>query len=574
MKNKIYSLLLSLIFICGSCNNETDLYPLSEGAADKWYSDEVEIEMALMDLYRIIFWSKDDNAFTDDWMYRETMTPITNGTIDSQWGTALTLWSNSYKAIARANTILFSLDKPEIKALINSAKLDAYIAEARFVRGAQYGNMIAHFGDVVYSDKIMSIEDSYSIGRSPKAEVLAKVYEDLDYAAKYLPISYPANSTKRATKAAAYALKARTAIYLNDFPVAAAAAKACIDLKSNSLHSDYSNLFLSGTKNSKEIIFGMPRSIEYKEVLGSWWCLNIGPRNRGAWAAYMPSWDLAASYLCSDGLPIDKSPLYDPCNPFKNRDPRMAKTIVAVGKDEVTRFLDIDYDPNPYSKEVMNYKTGKKIKNNDSRINTQYASYTGLIFCKGVDDSFFQNSNQIEPDYIVIRLADVMLIYAEAMIEQNKIDQTVLDAMNQVRARAYGTTYDNTAAYPAITETNQTKLRSILRFERRAEFALEELRYMDIIRWRIAEKALNQPNYGLLDNADLKAKVVDKGLWFFPGTPSIDENSIPDYSKLSAAGLIKTVTIRSFDKTRQYLWPIPSKEILINKNLEPNNPGY
>lgn len=574
MKNKILILLLGMAFAVSSCNNETDLYPLSEGAADKWYSDEVEVEMALMDLYRIVFWPKYNDDMSDDWMYRESLSSVTGGTMNSQDGRAETTWFNAYKVIGRANTIIESLNKPEVKAAISQVKLDAYLAEARFVRGAQYGNLVALFGDVVYTDKVISIEDAYKVGRTPKAEVIKKAYEDLDFAAANLPVSYPATSTKRANKAAAYALKARYAIYQGDYQVAADAAQACIDQKQNSLHANYANLFLSSTKNSKEMVFGMPRSIEYKEVLGSGWALNIGPRNRGAWAAYMPSWDLAASYLCTDGLPIDKSPLYDPRNPFKNRDPRMDMTLVEVGKDRVIEFLGVDYDPNPYTEKVMNYKTGKLITNNDSRINTQYASYTGLIFRKGVDEDYFLNSNQIEPDHIIIRFADVLLMYAEAKIELNAIDQTVLDAMNKVRARAYGVTYDNISSYPAITETDQAKLRSILRFERRAEFVLEELRYMDLIRWRIAEKALTLPNYGLIDNADLKAKIVDKGLWFFPGVPTLDENSIPDYSAMAANGLLKTITTRKFDKSRQYLWPIPSKEILINENLKPNNPGY
>ena len=65
-------------------------------------------------------------------------------------------------------------------------------------------------------------------------------------------------------------------------------------------------------------------------------------------------------------------------------------------------------------------------------------------------------------------------MYAEAKIELGQIDQSVLDAINQVRARAYGVDYTNTAAYPAVTTTDQQKLRTILRTERRVEFAKED----------------------------------------------------------------------------------------------------
>jgi hypothetical protein len=164
-------------------------------------------------------------------------------------------------------------------------------------------------------------------------------------------------------------------------------------------------------------------------------------------------------------------------------------------------------------------------------------------------------------------------MYAEAKIESNEIDASVLEAMNRVRARAYGVNFTETDKYPAITTTNQAALRRILRTERRIEFAFEGRRYTDIIRWRLAEKVLNLPNYGMLDPAELREKVVKPGLWFFPETPPIDEDGIADLSIMFNKGLIKKITQREFDKTKQYLWPIPAKDILINSNLT-QNPNY
>lgn len=104
------------------------------------------------------------------------------------------------------------------------------------------------------------------------------------------------------------------------------------------------------------------------------------------------------------------------------------------------------------------------------------------------------------------------------------------------------------------------------------EFAREGLRYNDIIRWRIAEKVLNTPHYGLLDPAKLK-NLVEQGLWFFPETPQIDEDGIADFKPLYDKGWVKKIVERSFNADRQYLWPIPTKEILINKNIT-QNPNY
>ena len=164
-------------------------------------------------------------------------------------------------------------------------------------------------------------------------------------------------------------------------------------------------------------------------------------------------------------------------------------------------------------------------------------------------------------------------MYAEAKIELNDIDESVLNAMNQVRARAYGANVEAVTEYPAITSSAQTELRKLLRIERRMEFAFESIRYMDIIRWKLAKKVLNIPNYGMLDVEALRANVVNAGLWFFPGTPEVDEDGVSDFAPMFNAGLIKLLGQRTFDATKQYLWPIPVKEILINDNLS-QNPNY
>ena len=96
---------------------------------------------------------------------------------------------------------------------------------------------------------------------------------------------------------------------------------------------------------------------------------------------------------------------------------------------------------------------------------------------------------------------------------------------------------------------------------------------MRLIRWKLAAKVLNIPNYNMLDPADLRTKVVKPGLWFFPQVPAIDDDGVADFAPMYSAGLVKRGAIRNFDAAKQYLWPIPSKEILINTNLKQNS-GY
>ena len=61
-------------------------------------------------------------------------------------------------------------------------------------------------------------------------------------------------------------------------------------------------------------------------------------------------------------------------------------------------------------------------------------------------------------------------------------------------------------------------------------------------------------------------------LWFWPTTPQIDEDGIADFSAMEKEGLIQVLSQRKWDE-RQYLWPIPTSEIIINENMK-QNPGY
>lgn len=172
-----------------------------------------------------------------------------------------------------------------------------------------------------------------------------------------------------------------------------------------------------------------------------------------------------------------------------------------------------------------------------------------------------------------MRYADVLLMYAEAKIELNQIDQSVLDAMNEVRARAYGVDKSAVDQYPAFTSMDQQTLRSQLRMERRMEFANEGLRYMDLMRWKLMDKVMSKKVYMMLYPASLLIeKVVSQGDWFWPFAPDIDENGLADFSKLEAAGKIASIAEKKWDD-RQYLWPIPTTEIQINTNMK-QNPNY
>lgn len=569
MKNQLIAFLAGLSAAFTSCV-DMDMTPKSQGNSESWYTTETELNMAVNEFYILGYWNKpleNSEQWTDNFTYRNTnRNYFLDGTIQGQQYEIYTLWQQAYKLVARANSLLESIPRA-LEAGMSETDIRRYEAEAYFARACKYAELIAYYGDVPYLDKYMTIEEAEQMGRKPKTELIPLVYADFDKAIEYLPVLYGAEA-EHFTKGAAYAMKARFALYMNDWATAAEAAKGCIDLGVYSLEPDFSELFLQSTHTNPEKVFAIPRSIASEVVLDQWLVNNGLPRNAGGYAADTPSWDLLAAFLCTDGLPIDESPLFDPHEPFKNRDPRCTKTIVEFG----TEHCGFEYDPRPDVKEVMNYATGKKQSNQDSRAVNQYASYNGLVWKKGIDASWTENGKQVERDYILMRYADVLLMYAEAKIELNEIDPSVLEAINTVRARAYGVKVSDTNLYPAVTVTGQAALRKAVRIERRMELANEGLRYMDLIRWKLASKALNGYNYINLPPDELISKVTSKGLWFWPATPSVDDDGLADFSALAAAGWIGVGAKRVFPD-RQYLWPIPTHDMELCPALE-NNEGY
>lgn len=567
--NKFKIFLLAIIIGASSCGR-LEYSPLDQGSSENWYSSETQFEMAINDFYRMVWWNITPTpnvvSWDDDLSGRSDRSTIVAGTMTSETGFVNDFWKNQYKAIGRANAVITNLEKGRGLG-ISETKLTQYEAEARFMLANCYARLVFAFGDVPLVTRAIDLEEGFQMARTPKDEVIEFIYENFDFAIDNLPRDH--TQKMRATKGAALALKARHALYFGDYELAREAAKACIDLDKYSLHNDYEKLFL--TKNASEAIFLIPRSLELNRDLVPTQSL-LFRTGIGGWAYSNPTWALLASYECTDGLPIDESPLFNPQTPFENRDPRCTATILKFGET----FLGIDYNPHPNAVRVRNHNTGLDVWNTDTRGNSggEFASFNGLVWKKGIDESWLAGSGyQMDNDFIVIRYADVLLMYAEAMVELNEIDDSVLRAINTVRARAYGTNPDNIANYPALQTLDQSELRKRIRNERRVEFPLEGLRYFDLIRWRLAKKALNKPNPGILyPKATLLTEVVNKGHWFWAYTPQIDEDGIPDFTQLLTNKKAMVLSEGNWDD-RQYLWPIPSKELIINTNMVPN-PGY
>ena len=155
------------------------------------------------------------------------------------------------------------------------------------------------------------------------------IYEDFDAAIELLPEKY--KEDQRATRWLALGFKARHALYMGDYALAAAAAKEVIENGPYTLHKEFGDLFVSTPKSSNkdEAMFIIPRSVELK--------LNVIhtqpylPRTSGGYVQNTPSWDLLAAFLCTDGKTLAKSPRFDSRDPIANPRPRGAATRGQLG---------------------------------------------------------------------------------------------------------------------------------------------------------------------------------------------------------------------------------------------------
>ncbi|WP_234734946.1 RagB/SusD family nutrient uptake outer membrane protein [Tellurirhabdus bombi] len=552
-KIKYLVLAVGLMFSTTSCEDYLERYPLEGPADQSYFTNASELELAVNGCYKgMNFHVSDgmplplllDNCTDISWdRNNSAWQQIGKGAHDSNNGFTRSVWNESYKIIGRCNFILDNMNKLEGK--MDATLYARYQAEARFVRAFMYHYLIELFGGVPLVTKTIGIAES-QIPKSTKEECATFIMNELDEAAKNLPNSYDAKNNGRAVKAAALATKARTALFNAKWDVAAKAAKDVMDLNTHKLHANFGELFSYRGQTSSEIIF----ALQYlKGTLTHGTPQNFLSRNAQGASNKVPGQALVDSYECTDGLSIDKSPLYNSRDPFKNRDPRLDLSLAVPGSN----YFNFKFETHKDSVKTINYTTGARIDNQDAI--HAFATYTGYCWRKYTDLTDKDDRSNSELNVILLRYAEVLLTYAEAKIEANQIDQSVYDAINAVRQRP-------TVNMPAIKAgKTQAELRSIVRKERKYELANEGVRLIDIRRWKIAEKVMSGNFLGR----------IPKGL--LAAAPAIDENGTPDYSKVPNRADMRVVELRIFNPNRDYLWPIPYIETVTNKALVQNT-GY
>lgn len=547
-----------IVFILGlisfSCQDYLTKSPLNQPSDDNFLKNETELEMAVNGAYNTLWFQPPgtgqpfsftfEAASDNGWDRNGSQLQVLGkGDATPDNGYTGSFWQTFYEGIGRCNYILSKAEP--LKEEMSEGKYNRLLSEVRFLRAFYYSYLSELFGGVPLVTEPVELSEA-EIPRSTKAEVVDFILSELEAIGQHL--SYEIGNKARVTKGSVQALRSRVALYNERWAESAQAAQILIDQGIYNLHDDFEELFKYAGENSQEIIMSVPylKGENVHSLPRIFYSrMALGHSNK------VPSQSLVDSYESIDGLSIDESPLYDPENPFENRDPRLDYTVVLPN----TRFIGYIFNTNPDSTEVWNYNTSPPERVENTEATHAYSSFTGYLWRKYADPADKEERDNSELDIILFRYAEVLLNYAEAKIELGEIDQSVYNAINTVRTRP-------SVDMPAIAGgKSQSELRNIIRRERRYEFAGEGLRYFDIRRWNIAHEILPGTLRGRIETGYLSE------------APEIDEVGTPSYNNVSNADEMEMIESRSFNENRDYLWPIPRIELETNSELE-QNPNY
>lgn len=433
--------------------------------------------------------------------------------------------------------------------------LNKYLAEARFFRAYFYFELVKKYSEVPLLLKAINDtrDPDIKMSRTPRAEVIAQVYEDLEYAVKWLPDIDHIDKWGRASSDAALAMIARVGLYegthakfhntgidvVSNLKKSIEAAEKLIASNRFELYPDFEGLFQleAEGRGNKENIF-------VKEYGPNGAATTTHSNSRQMENAVCLTRNIVDLFLYTDGLPRDKSPLkvepetsYD--DVFKDRDPRLGMTIYRIGEDA--------------------YKGPFK----------PFGFSTGYSLKKGFSLEQWNTSNNEYVDKMIIRYAEILLTYAEALYEYNgEISDSQLDlTVNAVRRRA-GMPAMLTNAF--VTQ-NGLEMREEIRRERTIEFIDENKRYDDIIRWKIAEKVLPVDIIGakFTEESGKQREEYSSHL-----TESGKINGKVRYGAEDDMYVIEYAEDRRFDPAKDYLYPIPLYEIAQSGNAVTQNPKW
>lgn len=348
-------------------------------------------------------------------------------------------WNTLYLGVKRCNVVIEFV--PDIQ--MDQGLRDRYIAEAKFVRGLLYFDLVRAWGGVPL---VLTTNPKPKLPRSTAEEIYQQIIQDLTDAIAVLPerSHYYGDDVGRATKGAAKALLAKVYLFRHDFPDAETLLMEVINSYEYSLEPIFINANGIDGNNGVESVFEIGAlQVEGTESGGDQYANTQGVRgspNRG-WGFNRPTEDLRGS--------------------FEEGDPRLKGTIIDLG-DTIDGEL------------ILGDGTTPDVTRDDNGNIIEVECYNRKIWVPG-DNTITEWGLHRR----IIRYADVLLMAAEALNENGKQDQA-LTYLNKVRERAR---QGNNSILPDIITTDQTLLSDTIMLERRHELAMEGgLRLFDMIR--------------------------------------------------------------------------------------------
>lgn len=589
-KNIIYILILILSSFLFSCNDSfLERAPLDELTDENFWESELQVKNAAnacywaligKDLPVNILEALSDNA---PWYTMTSWRQVGSGLYGSDFGILDTRYKDAYKQIRRCNHFLLNYKRA---TSVNPELLEQYAAEVRFLRAFSYYYLTCFWGDVPFTtEPINAGDEALMAPRTSRSDVVDFMLQELSEAAENLPryIEPATTNFGRISGAAAKAMEARVALQNERWEVARDACKELMPGGKYAYHElystgrpdqDYFDLFTfegraSRKANNKESILSYVFNFDIATPTRH--NLSRELQVPDQIIRFNPTKSLVDSYLCVDGLPIEKSPLYKgngvytPTysaydSVFVNRDPRLKQSIVYPGYNKWNGKVD-GRGVNNAAEDASKTNVFRSPKfNNDGKGAVTYTGYYCLKYCEPTKVPVY---NQDDNDIIFIRYGEILLTYAEAMFNLGYLDQSVIDeTINLLRDRV-----GMKRMVISELQANGLDLRTELQRERRVELFMEGQRWFDLIRWK--------QGYEL--GVDKSESVVRQEMGILKGIRkdyAYDQTVFSSTTKFDANGFLIFDDSRVFSSPKNYLFSLPYRQMELNPNLRPNNPGW
>lgn len=362
-------------------------------------------------------------------------------------------WLCAYSAIGSANLVVAKV--PGVTSM-DAALRDRVVAEARYLRAVHYFNLVRLFGDVPLRLAPVDPNGELAMARTPAAEVYRAIIDDLTFASEKLPVNYSGvtgANVGRATRGAALALLAKVQLQFGAvhgggaaaFNASAAAAKRVIDSNTYRLMTDFGSIFALNNEMNAEVIFAA--QMTRVSGLGGRIAQHVAPIGSGlsgvqpGGISFYPEWPFYRDWATAD----------------KRRDATVRTSYT-----------------HPTAGRLTWARPGTGTNAQITAALTAFGTPSGGPFFAKSLDSLATTGAGDENDIILIRYADVLLTYAEALNEASGPTPEAYNAVNLVRRRA--------GLGDLATGLSQQAFREAVQIERRYEFVLEGQTYFDMQR--------------------------------------------------------------------------------------------